>query len=116
MLTWHMAGYESTETRMMTIQAVCQMLDKKQDLFILDVRSEKEVIHTSEIPGAYHLPVTQLPQRKKEIPRDKMSYIFCGSGLRSMMAASYLQREGWNKTTVILGGLSGWNSSSCPLK
>jgi len=30
-------------------------------------------------------------------------------------AAGLLRREGWENLTVVLGGLAGWNSMSCPL-
>ncbi|MGM0510529.1 MAG: rhodanese-like domain-containing protein [Thermoplasmatota archaeon] len=48
-----------------------------------------------------------------EIPEDEDIHIFCGSGLRSMIAASILKGEGWEDVTVVLGGLSGWTSTTC---
>jgi rhodanese-related sulfurtransferase len=43
-------------------------------------------------------------------------YIFCGSGLRAMTAASQLRNAGWENLTTVLGGLAGWSSVSCPLE
>jgi hydroxyacylglutathione hydrolase len=43
-------------------------------------------------------------------------FIFCGSGMRATVAASLLNREGWNNLTVVLGGLAGWSSVTCPLQ
>ena len=57
-----------------------------------------------------------LPQRMGEVPKDRPVFIFCGSGLRSMIAASLLQQQGWTNLNVVLGGLLGWNSVSCPLE
>jgi hydroxyacylglutathione hydrolase len=116
MLAWHMAGYESEATRMVTVHSLCRELDSNKEMYILDVRSEKEIDETGKIPHAHHIHVTQLPNRTDEIPTDTMVYIFCGSGLRSMIAASYLQREGWKNLTIVLGGLNGWNSTTCPLE
>ena len=42
-------------------------------------------------------------------------YVFCASGLRSTIAASILQRQGWDGVNVVLGGLSGWKSIACPV-
>ena len=42
--------------------------------------------------------------------------VFCGSGLRSMIGASLLQREGWEDVAVVLGGLAGWSSTTCPIE
>ncbi len=39
-------------------------------------------------------------------PRMRTIYVFCGSGMRSMIAASYLQRQGWQDLAVVLGGCS----------
>jgi hydroxyacylglutathione hydrolase len=50
------------------------------------------------------------------VPQQRSVYIFCGTGVRSTVAASLLQRAGWQDLTVVLGGLSAWNSVSCPLK
>lgn len=116
MLPWHMKGYESEETPMVTVQDLCKELDREKDLWLLDVRSREEAEEAGEIPGAHQIHVTQIPQHLTDIPQNQTVYVFCGSGLRSMLAASYLQREGWRKGVVVLGGLSGWNSKSCPLK
>jgi hydroxyacylglutathione hydrolase len=110
MLSWHMAGYESDETLMVTVQNLCKKLDREDNLWLLDVRSREEVKKTGEIPGAHQIHVTQIPQHVTDIPQNQTVYVFCGSGLRSMLTASYLQREGCRKVVVVLGGLSGWNS------
>ena len=98
------------------INHLCKKLDGEENLWLLDVRSRKEVEKDGEIPDAHQIHVTQIPQHLTDIPQNQTVYIFCGSGLRSMLAASYLQREGWRKVVVVLGGLNGWNSKSCPLK
>jgi hydroxyacylglutathione hydrolase len=115
MLAWHTAGRESSSIHTITVQALCHMLDADEEPWILDVRSDEEMKATP-IPNAQHIHVTQLLNRLYEVPRDRPVYIFCGSGLRSMIAASLLQREGWQDLTVILGGLAGWRSTTCPLE
>jgi hydroxyacylglutathione hydrolase len=32
-----------------------------------------------------------------------------------MIGASLLKREGWEDVAVVLGGLSGWSSTTCPI-
>jgi hydroxyacylglutathione hydrolase len=116
MLAWHMAGQRSVSIDMVTVQELCQRLDADEAAWILDVRSDEELEHQGEITGAHHIHVTQLPLHMHEVTCDHPVYVFCGSGLRSMIAASLLQREGWENLTVVLGGLGGWNSVSCPLE
>jgi hydroxyacylglutathione hydrolase len=116
MLSWHTAGFESASTKTVTVQDLCSKLDEKDKVYILDVRSDGELESDGEISGAHHIHVTQLPERYSEVPDDQSVYIFCGSGMRSMTAASFLQREGWRNVTVVLGGLSGWSSRTCPIE
>ena len=114
MLAWHRAGLESQSVHMVTVQELCHQLDAGRDPWILDVRSEGEVAQ-NEIPGAHHIHIKQLPEHLDEVPQDQPVHVFCGSGVRSMIGASLLRRAGWQDVTVVLGGLSGWNSVSCPL-
>jgi hydroxyacylglutathione hydrolase len=116
MLAWHMAGMESQAIRTVTVQELCRLLDARENPFILDVRSSEELERKARIRDALHIHITMLPQRIGEVPKDRPVYIFCGSGLRSMIAASLLRREGWTNLNVVLGGLAGWNSVSCPLE
>jgi hydroxyacylglutathione hydrolase len=115
MLAWHTAGLASHSVETITVQELCQRLDEEEDVWILDVRSDHEV-GQREIPGAYHIHITQLPERLDEVPGERPIFIFCGSGLRSMIGASLLRHAGWENLTVVLGGLAGWSSVSCPLE
>ncbi|MGC9515863.1 MBL fold metallo-hydrolase [Methanocrinis sp.] len=117
MVAWHMAGKESRSIATADVHDLCTRLDRegRGKAWILDVRSDDELESSGRITGAHHIHITQLPQRIEEVPKDRPVYIFCGSGLRSMVAASILQREGWDNVTVILGGIAGWSSVACPL-
>lgn len=115
MLSWHTAGLESHSIQTVTVQQLCRLLDARENPFILDVRSTEELESQGRIMDALHVHITMLPQRMSEVPKDRPVYIFCGSGMRSMIAASLLRKEGWTNLNVVLGGLAGWNSVSCPL-
>ncbi len=117
MVAWHMAGEESSSVATANVHDLCARLDReeKEKAWILDVRGADELEASGRITRAHHIHITQLPQRIEEVPRDRPVYIFCGSGLRSMVAASILQREGWQDMTVILGGIAGWSSATCPV-
>jgi hydroxyacylglutathione hydrolase len=116
MLAWHTAGLESAAIETITVQDLCRDLDEDEEPWILDVRSAEELEHDGEIPDAHHIHITQLHRHLEDIPREQTKTIFCGSGVRSMIAASMLQSTEWHNVRVVLGGLSGWNSTSCPLK
>ena len=78
------------------------------------MRSDAEVQEEGAIRDAQHLPITQVAQHLDAVPRQPL-HIFCGSGSRSTIVASLLEREGWRNLTVVLGGTRGWTSVSCPI-
>lgn len=115
MLAWHTAGKKSESVPTLTAQSLCTKLDKEEEVFILDVRGEGELESQGIIPGAMSIPLGRFPERINEIPSDKKVHIFCGSGLRSTIAASFLMLQGRKNPAVVLGGFAGWNSTSCPI-
>lgn len=116
MLAWHMAGEESASNGTEPVQTLCGRIDEGGDYLILDVRSSDEIEKEGKIPTALHIHITQLPENLDKVPKDRPVHVFCGSGLRSSIAASILQREGWKDVTVILGGIVGWKSKKCPVE
>jgi hydroxyacylglutathione hydrolase len=116
MFAWHTAGRRSEAIELVTVQDLCHRLDAGEEPWILDVRSAQELESTGRITDAHHIHLTQLPAHRAQVPRERRITVFCGSGLRSMIAASLLKREGWEDVAVVLGGLSGWNSTTCPIE
>ncbi len=113
---WYTAGHETAAVNTVTVPNLCHSLDEGDKTWILDVRSQEEIDKEGIIPGAQHIHLTQLAGRSKEVPADRPVFIFCGSGRRSMVAASLLKRQGWLNLTVVLGGFSAWKSVSCPVR
>lgn len=115
MLSWHTAGKKSSSIDTITVQEMCHLLDEGEPAWILDVRDDEEV-REAKIADAHNIHITQLPENFDKIPENKEIYIFCGSGLRSTIAASLLKKEGWENINVILGGVTGWDSTTCPIE
>ena len=116
MLSWHMSGLQSAAIRTLTVQELCRLLDEGKTIPILDVRSESELDRDGRIEGAQHIHITAIAEKMDEVPKDREIYIFCGSGMRSMVAASFLKARGWKRLAVILGGMAGWRSRTCPIR
>lgn len=116
MHAWHTAGLDSASLGSETVPGLCEWLDEGNRPAILDVRSDAELEQEGAISGAQHIHITQVPEHLDEVPRRRPLHIFCGSGLRSTTVASLLQRAGWRDITVVLGGIRGWNSVSCPIE
>ena len=118
MHAWHTAGRESRSVGMVTVEELCRRTFRPpggRPPWILDVRNAGELESAGRIEGAHHVHLTQLPDELDQVPKDRPVYIFCGSGRRSMTAASLLKRAGWQDLIVVLGGMTGWNAVKCEL-
>ena len=86
------------------------------DLVVLDVRDDDEWAQ-GHIPGSIHLPYGELPERLGEVPRDKAIATLCSSGKRSGVAASILQREGFDRVIHVAdGGVGTWRRNGYPVE
>ena len=113
MLAWQMAGQPSAAVELVTAQVLCRRLEAGEKAWFLDVRSEEEIEEAGTLKGAHQIHITQLPDHLDRVPRDCPIYVFCGSGLRSMIGASLLQRAGLSDARVVLGGTHAWQSVAC---
>lgn len=82
---------------------------------VLDVRTAEELAGAGWIDGARHIPLRELPGRLAEIPRGGAVAVVCGSGMRSMTAASLLERAGLGELDVLYGGIPSWVALGYPL-
>ena len=82
---------------------------------VLDVRraGEWDRFHA---PGAVHIPLAQLTQRLHELDRNAEWNVACGSGYRSMIASSVLQRAGFTRVRSIDGGMDAWRQAGLPVE
>jgi rhodanese-related sulfurtransferase len=71
---------------------------------ILDVRQPTEWQDEGVIPGSRQIFVADLPSRLDELPRDQPVTVVCKSGYRASMAASVLDRAGFDVRLVAVGG------------
>jgi hydroxyacylglutathione hydrolase len=82
---------------------------------VLDVRQSDEYT-SGHIPGAVHLMAGDLPERLAELPRDQPIMTVCASGYRSSVAASLLQRAGFDDVTWVSGGVPAWRAAGFPVE
>lgn len=76
--------------------------------FLLDVR-EPDERELATIPGAHHIPVSDVPGRLDEIPRDRDVVVHCHGGARSQQVAEHLERQGYDRLTNLDGGIDRWS-------
>jgi hydroxyacylglutathione hydrolase len=105
---WHTAGRESRSTATTTSAQFCRQIAQESRAWILDVRPQDEIAEDGAVRGAHQLHVTQIEDQATRVPLDRPVFIFCGSGRRSTLAASLLDRQNdTRQLSVVLGGYRG---------
>jgi rhodanese-related sulfurtransferase len=79
----------------------------------LDVREPSEWRH-GRIPGALHVPMSELPARSSLLPHDRAIIAVCRSGNRSGRVTSSLERLGF-RIENLEGGLRAWRRAGLAL-
>lgn len=75
---------------------------------VVDVRTRAETA-AGIIPGALLIPVDELEERQREIPRDaRTTLVYCASGARSAAACEHLSRAGFANLVNLVDGFSTW--------
>lgn len=82
---------------------------------VLDVRSASEY-EAEHIPGSLHIPYGDLAQRLEELPRERPIATICRGGKRSGLAASILQREGFDDVVHVGRGVGAWRAAGGPVE
>ncbi len=105
---WVWAGYPVQKVGLVSAAELRQELASSPSMALLDVRMPDEFA-AGAIPNALNVPLISIPQRLAELPRSGLT-LYCGSGPRSMLAASLLQRAGWSEVRILLGGFAAWHN------
>lgn len=85
--------------------------DGRDCLQILDVRTEAEW-QSGHIPGARHLFVPRLERELDGLLDPALPVVtYCGSGFRSGIAASVLERQGFARVHNLPGSMKAWKAA-----
>jgi rhodanese-related sulfurtransferase len=94
---------------------VAQAAQKRdQGAFFVDVRelSEWTQFH---IPGTTLIPLGELPNRLKDVPKDREVVVVCRSGNRSQQGRDILLKAGYTSVTSMAGGVTQWQAQKLPI-
>jgi len=80
----------------------------------VDVRTPGERAPKS-VAGSVGIPLSQLAERARELPKDRPLIVYCAGGYRSSIAASLLQQQGFTQVSEIAGGLAAWETAKLPV-
>jgi len=83
---------------------------KNKEALFIDIRP-LDKYQQGHIPGAISIPLTELKQRLKQIPRNETVLLFCRTGQGSSQANLILQSYGYRNTYSVNGGMLEWPGS-----
>ena len=83
------------------------LLDKKEDVYILDVREPQEW-NIAHLEKAKLIPLGELPQAMNQLSSADDIVVHCRSGARSARAVQFLMEMGFRKVRNLEGGILAW--------
>ena len=90
--------------------ATVEELRQQDKVVILDVREDHEY-NAGHIPGADWIPLSQIPDRLDEVPRDLTVITVCRSGNRSSQVTNFLRQQGFKNVHNMEGGMIAWDQA-----
>jgi hydroxyacylglutathione hydrolase len=108
MTAWRAEDRPVARIEAIDLEELARRLDNSDPPQVLDVRGGAEY-EQGHIPGSIHVPFAQLRDRIDELPREGQIATICKAGKRSGLAASILQREGFEGVIhVSRGNAATW--------
>lgn len=94
---------------------VTQLINTEKAVTV-DLRETKELAD-GKLPGAVHIPLSQLKDRVGELEKfkERPLILYCARGQRSRSAGSVLGRAGFTKLFNLTGGHKAWKDAGLPL-
>jgi rhodanese-related sulfurtransferase len=108
------APRERASVRTISPGQAAALLEKHQDMVILDVRSVSE-LREGSIQGSMLTPFWSLAQGTMELPGDRPILLVCAVGGRSYAAGQLLVRNGFREVYNLRGGIVAWKHSGLPV-
>ena len=89
--------------------------ERNDDLLVLDVRDESEFLEGT-VKDATNFFAGRLAQGEHPDLVGRTVAVICGSGYRSMVAASLLERVGATEIINVEGGMAAWRAAGLPIE
>ena len=109
--TWKNAGRLIDTVNRITAEQLENELDK--NIPLIDVRKKSE-FNAEHVLDAINIPLNELANRLKEIPKGKPFILNCAGGYRSMIAASILKQNGFTNFNDVIGGFNAIKNEGIP--
>jgi rhodanese-related sulfurtransferase/glyoxylase-like metal-dependent hydrolase (beta-lactamase superfamily II) len=116
MTAWRSEGRQVSRVEQIDPDDLARRLAGGEGIVVLDVRNAGEFA-AGHIPGSVHIPYGELGGRLDEVPDSGPIAAVCSGGKRSGLAASILQREGYERVIHVgKGGVGSWQKAGHPVE
>ena len=109
---WAEAGFPLATLPQVMPEELAERLRSAEAVRVVDVRGRNEW-DQGHVPGAVHMPLPELALRIGELNGNPLALV-CGSGYRSTVAASVLERSGFHRLYNLIGGMKAWAKAGLP--
>jgi len=111
--SWTAAGLPAAQTSHVSAEELHKMLGEAGGIQVLDVRRPAEW-QAGHVAGALFKPLDKLERSLDDLPRHRPVAVYCKGGYRSSIAASLLERAGFDQVLDVLGGFDAWRACELP--
>ena len=116
MTSWRQEKLPTERLERLPIDDLRKRLERRPDTQVLDVRELSEW-NAGHIPGSVHVPYHDVHELPDELEPERPIAVVCGSGQRSAVAASVVQRYGGTDVIhVTEGGVPKWGALGNPIE
>lgn len=105
----------TVKTKRVSAVFAAELLSSEGAALAVDVRAPRERDQKS-IAGSLGIPLNHLAENIGMLPRERELLVYCAGGYRSSIAASLLQRNGFENVSEIAGGLAAWEAAKLPVE
>ncbi len=102
-------------TERLSAPFAAELLSSSQPPLAIDVRGPGER-KQKHIGGSLSFPLNHLVENFDKLPTDRSLLVYCAGGYRSSIAASLLQRGGFQQVSEIAGGIAAWETANLPVQ
>ncbi|HXA76785.1 MAG TPA: MBL fold metallo-hydrolase [Candidatus Acidoferrales bacterium] len=102
-------------TERLSGQYAAELMSSTEPPVAIDVRAPRER-DQKFIAGSLAIPLNHLTENLEKLPKDRPLLVYCAGGYRSSIAASLLQRGGFDPVGEIAGGIAGWEAAKLPVQ
>jgi glyoxylase-like metal-dependent hydrolase (beta-lactamase superfamily II)/rhodanese-related sulfurtransferase len=101
-------------TERLSVHFAAELLSSSQPPLVIDVRAPRE-LEQKRIGGSLGIPLNRLMENLETLKKNRPLLVYCAGGYRSSIAASLLQRSGFDPVSEIAGGIAAWEAAKLPI-